>query len=501
MRPFEILLILAVIAAAAAALTTRIAARWPALLTLLSIFFCALHVVREGTHWQMIPVIIGLILLVVWQLTPADLRVSRYLAMKNRMAVSIALLSLTSFTMLLLVPMFSLPKPTGPYSVGTRIIYFKDSSRIEHNGHPGAPRELIVQIWYPAAPSNNHLAAYQRMSETTLATSYRSVLWTNSRIDAPIADNGNPFIVLLFNHGWGGRRTQDIFLTEDLASHGYVVAAIDHSYNAGRVAMPDGRILQDAFGYEPIDAAKRTAAQIVDTWNKELATWVDDEMFVLTAFQNENLDPKSFWYGRLDTNHAGAFGHSFGGAASVQVCSVDTRIRSALNMDGWTFGDIRHRAADQPIMFIYGAASIPRPQNLNSKDRVARTEAELDVNDAKRIDSSLEQYGGYKLYINNTSHRDFTDHSLVSPWRNWTESGHIAPARIQTIVRAYVLAFFDQTLRGEKPPLLTSGNSSPFDEVQIKEFVPNSKSASRQTTLDKSESFHNSISSVPPNRP
>jgi hypothetical protein len=241
--------------------------------------------------------------------------------------------------------------------------------------------------------------------------------------------------------------------------------------------MPDGRIVQDAFGYEPIDVAKRTAAQIVDTWNKELGRWVDDEIFVLTALQNENVDQRSFWYGRLDTNRAGAFGHSFGGAASVQVCSADTRIRSALNMDGWTFGDIRHRAADQPIMFMYGTANIPRPQDLDSKDNVARTEAELDVNDAKQIDSSLEQYGGYKLYINNISHMDFTDHFMVSPWRNWTESGHIAPARIQTIVRAYVLAFFDQTLRGENPPLLQSGNSSPFDEVNIRHFVPESRPA------------------------
>jgi predicted dienelactone hydrolase len=496
MRPFEILLILVVIAAALS-LMVKSAVRFSIPLTFFGVLFCTWHVVREGTHWQMIPVLIGLMILVIWQLTPADLRVSRHRATQNRVAVSIALLSLASFVILLLVPMFSLPKPTGPYPVGTRIVYLKDSSRVELEGAHPMPRELIVQIWYPAAPSKNHLAAYQRMSETTFATSYRSVLWTNSRVDAPIAGNDTPFVVLLFNHGWGERRTQDTFLTEDLASHGYVVAAIDHSYNAGRVAMPDGRVIQDTFGYEPIDAARRTAAQIVETWNKELSRWVADEVFVLTSLQNENLDQKSFWYGHLDTKHSGAFGHSFGGAASVQVCSVDTRIRSALNMDGWTFGDIRHRTADQAIMFMYGAANFPKPENLNSQDHVAQTEAELDVNDAKQIDSSLEQYGGYKLYINNTSHMDFTDHSLVSPWRNWTESGHIAPARIQTIVRAYVLAFFDQTLRGEDPPLLQLGRSSPFYEVQIKQFVPESKSPTQQTRLDGSGSPRSAISSLP----
>jgi dienelactone hydrolase len=339
------------------------------------------------------------------------------------------------------------------------------------------------------------------MPETTLATSYRSVLWTNSRIDAPIATANAPFPVLLFNHRWGGVRTQDTFLTEDLASHGYVVAAIDHPYNAGRVAMPDGRVLQDAFGYDPIDVTKRTADQIRAAWNKELAKWVADEVFVLTALQNENLDRKSLWYSRLDAGRAGAFGHSFGGSASVQVCSVDLRIRSALNLDGWTFGDVRHRSADQPIMYIYGTRSIPRPQDLNSQDPAARTEAELDVSDAKQIDSSLMQYGGYKLYVNGASHLDFTDHSLVFPWRNWTERGHIAPSEIQTIVRAYALAFFDETLRGKNSPLLHSGDATPFHEVQFKRFMPRSNPAPAgsptQSTSDRQEIPRSPDPSVP----
>jgi len=472
MRPFEIILICVVVTAAVVQMM-KLAPRWQIVLTSLGVLVAAWHVIREGTYWQMFPVLTGLILLVIWQVVPRGRRASLRPALKNCVALAIAALSLTSFGLLLLFPMFSLPKPTGPYPVGTRTIYMKDTSRIEDQGpRTGAPRELMVQIWYPAGPSDNHLAAYQKKSETTLVTSYRSVLWTNSRADAPIAANGAPFHVLLFNHAWGGRRTQDTFLTEELASHGYVVVAIDHTYNAGRVAMPDGRILEDVFGYGPIDVLQRTANQIREAWNKELGKWVADEVFVLNTLQNEDLNPLSPWYGRLDTDHAGAFGHSFGGAASVQVCSVDGRIRSGLNMDGWTFGDIRHRASGQPIMFLYAADSRPRPQEINSKDPIARTEADLDVNDMKQIDASLKQYGGYKLYVDGTSHMDFTDHSLVSPWRNWTQRGHISPARIQTIVRAYVLAFFDETLRGEKPALLQSGDSSPFREVQIEQFIP-----------------------------
>jgi predicted dienelactone hydrolase len=472
MRLFETILILSVVAAAITQMT-KIAASWSLPLTLLAVLLSTWHVVREGSYWQMFPALIGLLVLVALQVGPI-----RFYTAKGRLPLAVVLLCLISLGLLLFVPMFVLPKPTGPYPVGTRIIYLEDPSRIEDAGqHSGLPRELIVQIWYPANPSNNHLAAYQRLSETNLATSYRSVLWTNSRVDAPIAEKSSPFPVLLFNHGWGGRRTQDTFLTEDLASHGYVVAAIDHTYNAGRVALPGDRIIESANGYDPIDASKHTAIEIKNTWNKELKKWVDDEVFVLSVLQNESADSKSFWYGRLNTAQAGAFGHSFGGAASIQVSYVDRRIQSALNMDGWTFGNVQHRTFNHPTMFLYENLNHAQ-QDLRSATAESRTLDELDTTDKNEIDASLKQYGGYKLYVSDTSHMDFTDHPLITPWRKWTQPKHISAAQIQTIVRIYVLAFFDETIRGEKSNLLESGSSSRFPEVQVERWIPLEKDIS-----------------------
>ncbi len=482
MRLFEAILI-AILLAAAVAQMTKSLSGWSRPITALAALVALWHVIHERTHWQMFPVLAGLILLVAWQLIPASRRTSRYAAMKQPVAVAAAVLSIVTFGMLLIVPMFSLPKPTGTYPVGTRIVYLKDSSRTEEKAEkPGTPRELMVQIWYPADPSSNHLAAYERLSETIPATSYRSVLWTNSREDAPVATQGGPFPVLLFNHAWGGRRTQDTFLTEDLASHGYVVASIDHTYNASRVVLPGDRVIDDINGGDAIDPDLHSASEITAIWNIELNKWVADEIFVLNTLQTEDLDQKSPWYGRLDTQRAGALGHSFGGAAAVQLCSVDPRIQSALNMDGWTFGDIRKRAASQPAMFLYGITTGAGQQDSSA----IGAEAELDTTDRNEVDASLRQFGGYKVSISNTSHMDFTDHPLVSPWRRWTQPGHISPARIETIVRAYVLAFFDQTVRGANPPLLQSGRSSPYHEVQIEHWNPESKRAAASTQPIKS---------------
>jgi hypothetical protein len=74
--------------------------------------------------------------------------------------------------------------------------------------------------------------------------------------------------------------------------------------------------------------------------------------------------------------------------------------------------------------------------------------------------------------VSNTSHMDFTDHPLITPWSSWTQPKHISPARIQMIVRAYVLDFFDQTIQGKKTSLLETENPSQFREVQVKKWTP-----------------------------
>jgi predicted dienelactone hydrolase len=195
------------------------------------------HGFLEGMHWQMLPAYAALVVLCLfgWKSSPRR-QWPRIVAAWSALALTAA-----SVVLSFVLPMFRLPKPTGPYPVGTTILYLTDTSRIEDAAPvAGLPREIAVQLWYPAGPSSNRFAPYREPRETNLFSSYESVIHTNSRLDAPVADATAPFPVILFNHGWGGRRTYDTFLTEELASHGYFVASIDHTYNARQVAFPDG---------------------------------------------------------------------------------------------------------------------------------------------------------------------------------------------------------------------------------------------------------------------
>src|SRR2546421_10337092 len=66
----------------------------------------------------------------------------------------------------------ALPSSTGPFAVGKITVHWTDESRVEPLSPNREPRELMVDIWYPAEPSNalpaNYLdaAAYERAMGT-----------------------------------------------------------------------------------------------------------------------------------------------------------------------------------------------------------------------------------------------------------------------------------------------------------------------------------------------
>jgi predicted dienelactone hydrolase len=459
MRPLELTLVLLIAAAAVCLL----AGRWPRtgrLLLAAVLLAAAAHAIFEGAHWQMIPAYAaaGILCLAAWK--PGGSRNRRL-----RFAAWTALpLASASVLFSFLLPMFRLPAPTGPYPVGTSILYFKDPARIEDAAQAsGSRRELMVQLWYPAEPSHNRLARYREPRETNPFSSYQSVLRTNSRVDAPVASAGAPFPVILFNHSWRGRRTNDTFLTEELASQGYVVASIDHTYNASLVAFPDGRVVH-GIASDEIDAPESsTPERVRAVWNQELAKWVADQRFVLDRLEAMNRAAGSPWSGRLDTNRSGAIGHSFGGAAATALCAEDRRVHAAVNLDGWFFGAIRERGPKQPLLAI--DADTAQGSETPSPD--AKVEAVLDETDAADTEASLRRFGGYLLTVKGAAHLDFTDQPLVSPLRVLSHRGAIPARRIQNIVRSYVVAFFDRTLRGEDPGILHA-QPGPYAEASLK---------------------------------
>jgi predicted dienelactone hydrolase len=103
------------------------------------------------------------------------------------------------------------PDAAGPFDVGLLTHTFTDDRG----------KELTVDIWYPAVwDGEEELAGYEPMTLTKAA--YREI---------PAETAGAPWPMVGFSHGFGGIRFQSAYLTERLASHGFVVVAPDHPGN------------------------------------------------------------------------------------------------------------------------------------------------------------------------------------------------------------------------------------------------------------------------------
>lgn len=184
---------------------------------------------------------------------------------------------------------FTLPEPTGPDRLGTVSLHLVDTTRTDPwvASHP--PRELMVQLWYPAQSARGYApapwlspGAVPHFAETfgLPADVVRATL-THARQGAPVQGRRGGHPVVLYSPGLGGDRGTGTALVEELASHGYVVVTIDHTHDASEVEFPDGRV--EVAAIPEIDDAVITQAaevRVADT------RFVLDQLAALDAGRN-----------------------------------------------------------------------------------------------------------------------------------------------------------------------------------------------------------------------
>ncbi|MBF7074210.1 acetylhydrolase [Glaciecola sp. MH2013] len=114
----------------------------------------------------------------------------------------------------------------GSFEVGVKTIDIINEKYIDLLTQQVKPRKLKLEIWYPAdTPANASKTTYE--NETRLAKKF-SIQADAVRDAVPLASDKN-YPVVVISHGYTGYRTIMFYLGEHLASHGYIVAAIDHT--------------------------------------------------------------------------------------------------------------------------------------------------------------------------------------------------------------------------------------------------------------------------------
>lgn len=311
---------------------------------------------------------------------------------------------------------------------------------------PRYDRSLTLEVWYPAtlpqgAEPGGAYTVMTRDGETEATLQGQAVR------DAASDRSGAPYPLVIVSHGYPGNRFLLSHLTENLASKGYVVVAIDHRDST----------------YSDQGAFASTLL------NRPL-----DQQFVLDEVARRSSAQGGFLSGLVDTDNAGIVGYSMGGYGVVNLLGggftaasagfdfsppngalqertagnpsypqPDPRFKAAIAIGPWGmntgFWDAEGLAGlETPILFVAGSAD-----DVSGYEEGTRAIFENAVN-AER----------YLLSFENANHNAAAP--IPAPdvtWQNGTFDHYADPVwdtvRMNNVAQHFATAYFGQYLKGD----------------------------------------------------
>lgn len=468
MRPLEILTPIILAIYLAWPLTGKKRPSVVGLLPALALIAVATHANIEGVRWQMIP-LYALTVVTLLISIPALIRTSQKETSARRpLRVILNLILLAVSTALpILLPVPNIPTPNGPYQVGTRIYELTDSSRKELYSGKDEARRSMIQVWYPAEVGTSTEkarwmdnaeiyapAVSQEIGMPPFFLGHLALVKVPAYVEAKIIKVNPGFPIILFSHGWNGFNAQNTGQALQLASHGYVVVGVQHTYGAVITVFEDGTVANNNPSALPSgvpdDEYEKAANKLVDQWAGDLG-------FALDFLEDQNADSKSPFFETLDTSRIGVYGHSTGGGAAIQYSGTDARCKAVLGQDPFmrpVSYEVLQSGVSQPSFFMFSQAWADLTDSRNN---------ELF---APFYANSTETFGA--IFIEGTDHYDFSDLPLLSPLAPQLGlKGPINGKRVTVIINDYLLSFFDMTLKGAPTTLFE--NQSPYAEVKLKQ--------------------------------
>ena len=395
------------------------------------------YLFSAAQKWRFVPVLVFLaILLVIAALAMPAKRNQESRPKKPGAAVASCVLCILFFG-LLLVPAFlftdynGLPV-SGQYQVGESSAILIDSSRTDPFEQDGSFREVPVHFYYPAD-----------------------------------AAGGERFPLVVFSHGAFGYYQSNTSTYMELASNGYVVAALDHPHHAfftrdteGKTVLADMDFISTAMNLNSMDDREVQYALYRDWMALRTAdmNFAVDE--IKTAAQTGAADES--WYisekdggaiqtvlGMTDVSRIGLMGHSMGGATAVQLGRERSDINAVIDLDGTMLGEyigvengemlVRDDPYTVPVLDLNNWESYN-----NNEEYIARG---FPYPNVEVVGHAAE---GFSVGIRDSRHMDFTDLPLLSPFLGkMLGSGERSTEETMTIVNSLVLSFFNCYLKGE----------------------------------------------------
>lgn len=480
---------------------------WTNYLPGIAVLFILIHLVLEGYRWQMVPAYTLAALLFVLSMPGLSGRktvspVGRGRKILNGFGMALGFVALVIAAVLpAWIPVFQLPEPQGPYAVGVRNFELQDQSRLDVLfAAADEPRRLAVRVWYPAQTTDGFTRrpyatdaelrttfswlAAEELSLPSVFFSHLKRIKTFSYEGAPVLDNEQPLPVLFFSHGLYSYASQDTVLMEHLASKGYVVFSIAHTYDAAPVIFPNGDVIELPAPYtnKELDKRYQPSAAVIElamemkpkfgegkTYDERFegflgeiklkwladdrillespAVWLADRLFAVDALaKGEAPDTIADLLARADFTRVGHMGMSFGASAAAATAYADPRSVAAISLDG---SDFHHTGINVdipvPFMLLYS-------DSMNSFGVVEDAgNRPFGFNDFayERFETAGLRDDIIRLHVKGSTHYGVSDIQLMTrgPLHNML-TGPIDGNLMIGILNDFVSGFFDKYLRG-----------------------------------------------------
>jgi predicted dienelactone hydrolase len=348
-------------------------------------------------------------------------------------------------------PEFESYDEAGPHAVGTRSFVLAD---------PEGERELMVQIWYPAQGGRAAGPITGFVTAEPDATSFQDLVdaaeepctrkQTSSAFDVmPVADREGAWPTVLFSHCHTCTRFSSYSVAERLASHGFLVAAVDHR----------GNTLFDQLAGDPLPVDVATLELRVSDMRRLL-----DELLEPTGSL-----PRQF-VGLVDPDRVGVFGHSFGSVTTGKLLQDDDRFVAGVGIAA---------PFESPILPGITMAAITEPLLL----LVATEDNSITEigNNIIRGNFGMANTPVWKIEFTDAGHWSFSDICNLIPGfqpgcgegqrqTNPDESFTYLDSQIaRDLTATKVTSFFAMTLRGETEAREQLEAADPVLDIQVRE--------------------------------
>lgn len=321
----------------------------------------------------------------------------------------------------------------GKFGVGVRTITVTDPAQ--------GQRPLPLEIWYPAViPSG--------MKEMTWYTDFTGISSDPNRPVKPFTfvgralrnaapdSSAGKLPLVIVSHGFPGTRTMMTNLTENLASKGYVVVAIEHTGNT-----------------------KFDQRNMADQRPR-------DDVFVIDCLEAAGKEPGSFLNGVVDASHTALIGYSFGGQGVLRAAGIDDTISSDPRVKALVafapYGESKpENEAKLTIPSLTVAGTMDDTANFNTIKTKYNNFVNSDryflvyQNGNHEIPVNPPPYTTYSdVYVNSTT-RSAVPPQLQDEWQKWREFIYYNEPtwdqqHMNNINQHFVTAFLDLYMKGDK---------------------------------------------------